>query len=220
MSPWLFLVLSYLWGAIPASYVAGRLVRGIDLRQHGSGNLGATNTFRVLGPKVAAPVMAFDILKGFLPVFLFARWDAAAAGPWDLRWKLAYGAAAIIGHVFSVYVGFKGGKGVATSAGVFLALAPLPVGVGLLVWLVVLRATRMVSAASISAAAALGVLLLFVPGIEKEVRILGWAVVLFVIFAHRSNIGRILKGTEPRFGSRQRDTVAAAAATADAEETA
>jgi glycerol-3-phosphate acyltransferase PlsY len=219
MTPWLFLALAYLWGAVPASYVAGRLARGIDLRRHGSGNLGATNTFRVLGARVAAPVMVFDILKGFLPVFLFGRWDAAVDPVVDLRWKLAYGAAAIVGHVFSVYVGFKGGKGVATSAGVFLALAPLPVGVGLLVWLGVLRFTRMVSAASISAAAALGVLLLLVPGIAYEVRILGWAVALFVIFAHRANIGRILKGTEPRFGSRKRDAVAAAAVTADGEET-
>ena len=215
MIPWIFLLLSYLWGAIPASYVAGRLARGIDLREHGSGNLGATNTFRVLGAKVAAPVMVFDILKGFLPVFLFGQWD----DPGGLGWKLAYGAAAIVGHVFSVYVGFKGGKGVATSAGVFLALAPVPLGAGLAVWLVVLRVMRMVSAASILAALTVGVLLLLVPGVYIEVRLLGWAVVSFVIFAHRSNIGRILKGTEPRFGSRKAEaTVAAAAVTAEGEE--
>lgn len=221
MSPWLLVVASYLWGAVPASYVAGRLVRGIDLREHGSGNLGATNTFRVLGAKVAAPVMAFDVLKGFLPVFLFGAWDSAAAAPADLRWKLAYGAAAIIGHVFSVYVGFKGGKGVATSAGVFLALAPIAVGAGLLTWLVVLRTTRMVSAGSISAAAVVGALLLLLPGVETPIRFLGLGVVAFVIFAHRSNIGRILKGTEPRFGQKKdaaEATVAAAAVTADGEE--
>lgn len=220
MSPWLLVLASYLWGAVPASYVAGRLVRGIDLREHGSGNLGATNTFRVLGARVAAPVMAFDVLKGFLPVFLFGAWDAAAAVPADLRWKLAYGAAAIVGHVFSVYVGFKGGKGVATSAGVFLALAPIAVGAGLLTWLVVLRGTRMVSAASISAAAVVGVLLLLLPGVETPVRFLGLGVVAFVVFAHRSNIGRILEGTEPRFGQKKdaEATVAAAAVTADGEE--
>lgn len=221
MSPWLLVLASYLWGAVPASYVAGRLVRGIDLREHGSGNLGATNTFRVLGAKVAAPVMAFDVLKGFLPVFLFGAWDAAAQAPADLRWKLAYGAAAIVGHVFSVYVGFKGGKGVATSAGVFLALAPVAVGAGLLTWLVVLRGMRMVSAASISAAVVVGALLLLLPGVETPVRFLGLGVAAFVVFAHRSNIGRILKGTEPRFG-RKKDaaeaTVAAAAVTADGEE--
>jgi glycerol-3-phosphate acyltransferase PlsY len=213
--PLLFVLLAYLWGAIPASWIAGKL-RGVDLRQVGSGNLGATNTFRVLGAKVAAPVMVFDILKGLLPVVLFTQWDGSA----DWRWELAYGAAAIIGHVFSIYMRFKGGKGVATSAGVMLAEAPVALGVGLVVWLVVLRTTRMVSASSI--AAALTVLgLLFVTPVRPEMRILGCAVCLFVVFAHRGNIQRIMNGTEARFGSsRKADeaTVGAAAVTADAEE--
>ena len=146
MTPWLFVAASYLLGAIPASYIAGRLARGIDLREHGSGNLGATNTFRVLGAKVAAPVMVFDILKGTFPVVAFSRWDGSP----DWRWELAYGAAAIVGHVFSIYMRFRGGKGVATSAGVFLALAPVPLGVGLVAWLLVLKTMRMVSAGSIA----------------------------------------------------------------------
>jgi glycerol-3-phosphate acyltransferase PlsY len=214
--PLLFTLLAYLWGAIPASWIAGKLC-GVDLRRHGSGNLGATNTFRVLGAKVAAPVMVFDVLKGFLPVILFTRWD----GTGDWRWGLAYGAAAIVGHVFSIYMRFKGGKGVATSAGVFLAEAPLAVGVGLVVWLAVLAATRMVSAASIAAAAVVGVLLLLpVAHVPLEVRILGCAICAFVIFAHRSNIRRILAGTEPRFGQKQpadEAVVGAAALAADAE---
>lgn len=214
MSPGLFVVLSYLLGAVPASYVAGRLAKGIDLRRHGSGNLGATNTFRVLGARVAAPVMVFDILKGTFPVVAFGQWD----GSDDWRWALAYGAAAIVGHVFSIYMRFKGGKGVATSAGVFLGLAPLALGIGLAVWLIVLRASRMVSAASIAAALVVGIALPLTP-VEMPVRILGWAVVAFVIFAHRSNIGRILNGTESRFGRGREPeaTVAAAAVTADAE---
>ena len=213
--PLLFVLLSYLWGAIPASWVAGKL-RGVDLRKHGSGNLGATNTFRVLGAKVAAPVMVFDILKGLLPVILFTQWDGVEDG----RWGLAYGAAAIVGHVFSIYMRFKGGKGVATSAGVFLALAPLAVGAGLAVWLAVLAFTRMVSAASISAAAVVGVLLLLpVSHIPIEIRVLGCAICLFVIFAHRSNLRRILDGTEPRFGGKKTEdaVVAGAAVAADAE---
>jgi glycerol-3-phosphate acyltransferase PlsY len=216
VSPWLFVVLSYLLGAIPASYVAGRMARGIDLRQHGSGNLGATNTFRVLGARVAAPVMVFDILKGTFPVVAFTQWDAPSA---DARWALAYGAAAIVGHVFSIYMRFKGGKGVATSAGVFLGLAPVALGVGVAVWLAVLKAGRMVSAASILAALAVGIMLLVTAVPLEETRYLGFAVVAFVIFAHRSNIGRILKGTEPRFGKGREPqaTVAAAAVTADAE---
>jgi glycerol-3-phosphate acyltransferase PlsY len=215
--PLLFTLLAYLWGAVPASWIAGKL-RGVDLRRHGSGNLGATNTFRVLGAKVAAPVMVFDILKGFLPVVLFTRWD----GTGDWRWGLAYGAAAIVGHVFSVYMRFRGGKGVATSAGVFLAEAPLAVGVGLLVWLAVMAATRMVSAGSIAAAAVVALLLLTpFSHVPVEVRILGCAMCLFVIFAHRANIRRILAGTESRFGrgkSAEEAAVAGAALAADAEE--
>lgn len=214
MSPWLWIAASYLLGSVPASYIAGRMVQGIDLREHGSGNLGATNTFRVLGARVAAPVMAFDVLKGFFPVFLFGRWDTGA----DWRWQLAYGAAAILGHVFSIYMRFRGGKGVATAAGVFLGLAPLAVGVGFAVWLVTLRASRMVSLSSILAAATVAVMLLLTP-VTAEVRILGVGIALFVLGSHRANVGRILRGEEHRFGSRPSATVAAAATTADAEET-
>ena len=214
MSPWLLVAASYLIGAIPASYIAGRLAKGIDLRGHGSGNLGATNTFRVLGAKVAAPVMVFDILKGTFPVVAFSQWDNSG----DWRWELAFGAAAIVGHVFSIYMRFKGGKGVATSAGVFGALAPVPLLAGFTVWLIVLKVMRMVSAASILAAATVGLLVWIVPT-RDEVRWLGMAIVAFVIFAHRSNISRILAGTEPRFGAKKEPeaTVAAAAVTADAE---
>jgi glycerol-3-phosphate acyltransferase PlsY len=216
VSPWLFVVLSYLLGAIPASYVAGRLAKGIDLREHGSGNLGATNTFRVLGARVAAPVMVFDILKGTFPVVAFSQWDAPTA---DALWPLAYGAAAIVGHVYSIYMGFRGGKGVATSAGVFLGLAPVALGIGLVVWLATLKLSRMVSAASILAALAVGIVLLVTPVQPEEVRYLGLGVVTFVIVAHRSNIGRILNGTESKFGKGREPeaTVAAAAVTADAE---
>lgn len=198
MTAWLLLALAYLWGAIPASYVAGRLTKGIDLRQHGSGNLGATNAFRVLGPKVAAPVMLFDVFKGFGPAFLFPR----MLGEYDLRWALAFGAAAIVGHVFSVFVSFKGGKGVATGAGVFLALAPLAVGLGFAVWLLVLAVARMVSLGSILAAATVGVTLL-VTEHPLPVRAVGLAIVAFIIWAHRANIGRILRGEEPRFGRKK-----------------
>jgi glycerol-3-phosphate acyltransferase PlsY len=214
VTPWLLVAAAYLLGSIPASYIAGRMAKGIDLREHGSGNLGATNTFRVLGAKVAAPVMVFDILKGTLPVVAFSQWDGSP----DWRWELAYGAAAIVGHVFSIYMRFKGGKGVATSAGVFGALAPLPLWTGVLVWLIVLKTMRMVSAGSVLAALTVGVLLWVVPT-RMEVRLLGMAIVAFVIFAHRSNIGRIMRGEEPRFGAKKEPqaTVAAAAVTADAE---
>ena len=119
----LWLLASYLMGAIPTSYLLSRLFAGIDLREHGSGNLGATNLYRVLGWKYAIPAASFDIAKGTIPVLLFAPQVSDSQ-----LFALACGVAAILGHVFSVFVGFKGGKGVATAAGVMLGLAPLALG--------------------------------------------------------------------------------------------
>jgi acyl phosphate:glycerol-3-phosphate acyltransferase len=195
VSPWLLLLASYLLGAVPSSYLAGRLSRGIDLRGHGSGNLGATNTFRVLGLRVAAPVMVFDVFKGWLPTWFFSTWDTAP----DPRWALAYGAAAVLGHVYSVFVGFRGGKGVATAGGVFLALAPHAVLTALLVWVVAVAVFRIVSLASLGAAVAL-VAVLFAVEAPAGVRALGVGMAVFVFVAHRSNIGRLLRGEEYRFG--------------------
>jgi acyl phosphate:glycerol-3-phosphate acyltransferase len=197
VSPVLWVIVSYLLGSIPSSYIAGRVTRGIDLRQHGSGNLGATNTFRVLGPRVAAPVMVADMGKGLLPTALFPQLDGEAA--WG--WALAYGAAAILGHVFSAYMRFRGGKGVATATGVFAALSPVAMGVALVSWLIVLKVGRMVSLASIVASAVL-VGALVVTESRPEVLALGTVVAIFVIFLHRSNVGRILRGEEHRFGVR------------------
>lgn len=198
MIPALLVMASYLTGAIPTAYLAGRWTRGIDLRQHGSGNLGATNTFRVLGARIAAPVMILDMAKGFVPAALFARLDGSGAA----YWALAYGAAAIVGHVFPVYMRFRGGKGVATAAGVFLAIAPAAVLPAVVVWLVLLALSRMVSLASIGAAVTLMAGMLIAEE-RPAVRWLGIAVALFVIIAHRSNIGRIIRGTEHRFGARR-----------------
>ena len=190
----LLLLAAYLVGAFPSSYVVGKLTRGIDLRQHGSGNLGATNAFRVLGWKAATPVFILDILKGWLPAFLFPRIDNHPA--WELA--LAYGAAAIVGHVFSIYVGFKGGKGVATGSGVFLALAPLAVLVGLVIWTALLLATGIVSIASLASAAVLPIAVWFTTR-NSLVFGLALALALFVIYAHRANIRRLLRGEEPSF---------------------
>lgn len=194
MSIALLLLAAYLLGSFPSSYVIARLLRGIDLRQHGSGNLGATNAFRVLGWKAATPVFMLDILKGWIPTFFFPRWDGSPA--W--QWALAYGAAAILGHVFSIYVRFKGGKGVATGAGVFLALAPFAVLIGLVVWSSLLFFTGTVSIASIIAAAVLpvAVWLLGAPGLVCALALI---VAAFVIYAHRANIRRLLRGEEPSF---------------------
>lgn len=196
MIPAVLVLVSYLLGAIPTGYLAGRWTRGVDLREHGSGNLGATNTFRVLGARIAAPVMLIDVAKGFLPAALFPQWD----GTVEWGWALAYGAAAIVGHVFPVYMRFRGGKGVATAAGVFLAIAPKAVLPAVVAWLVLLKLSRMVSLASITASVTL-IAGLLVTEDRLAVLALGVAVAIFVIYAHRSNIGRIMRGEEHRFGS-------------------
>jgi len=195
VTPAVWLIASYLLGSIPSAYLAGRLARGIDLREHGSGNLGATNTFRVLGPRLAAGVMLLDMAKGFVPAAFFPQLDGGAA--WG--WALAYGGAAILGHVYSIYLRFHGGKGVATAAGVFLALSPVAVGIAVAGWLAVLRIGRMVSLASIVAAAILVAVLILTEG-RPEVLTLGILVAAFVIYSHRANVRRILRGEEHRFG--------------------
>lgn len=189
----ILLFAAYLTGAIPTSYIVGR-IKGIDLRQHGSGNLGATNAYRVLGWRAAMPVFIFDIFKGWFPTFFFPRWDHSSIE----LFALAYGAAAIVGHVFSVYVRFKGGKGVATSAGVLLALAPLAVLVGLVIWSALVFTTGYVSLGSIVAAFVLPFVIYFTHGVSP-ILALASALALFVIFAHRTNIKRLLRGEEHSF---------------------
>ena len=197
MPAWPWFLAAYLLGAIPTSYWVVRLVKGQDLRTLGSGNLGATNLYRVLGWRFAVPVGLFDMLKGTVPVLLFGRLAGATAAG-----AVLLGVTAVAGHVFSVFVGFKGGKGVATGAGVVLGLAPLAVLAAFAVWAVVVRLTGYVSLGSMLAAAALppAVWLL-----HPERRGLLWLFVLLaaaVILLHRSNIARLLAGTENRFGRR------------------
>jgi acyl phosphate:glycerol-3-phosphate acyltransferase len=198
----LWLLASYLLGAIPTSHLVSRGFAKIDLREHGSGNLGATNLYRVLGWKYAIPVALFDIAKGVIPVVVFAP----QASDSEL-FALACGVAAIVGHVFSVFVRFKGGKGVATAAGVMLGLTPLALGVAAIVWAVVLLLTGYVSLASIAAAVVLpfAVYLLENPK-TPELLWIDALVAAGVILLHRRNIQRLLKGTENRFGRRAAST--------------
>jgi glycerol-3-phosphate acyltransferase PlsY len=197
---WLFA--SYLLGAIPTSHVVSRVFAKIDLRQHGSGNLGATNLYRVLGWKYAVPVALFDIAKGAVPVLVFAPQVSSSE-----LFAVACGVAAILGHVFSLFVGFKGGKGVATAAGVMLGLTPLALAIAALVWALVLLLTGYVSLGSIAAAAVLPIAVYLVE--NPRTPELFWIVVLVaagVIVLHRRNIQRLLKGTENRFGRRAAGT--------------
>ncbi len=198
MSPVLWIALAYLLGATPTSYWIGRWFHDVDLREEGSGNLGATNTFRVLGLKAALPVVVVDVAKGWLPVWWFPAVDGLE--PWN--WALAYGAAAIVGHVFSFWVGFRGGKGVATSAGVLLGIAPWAGLIALAAWVVVTGSTRIVSLGSIAAALVLPAAVYLTPHRGGPTTIGFMALLaLFVIWAHRSNVRRLLRGEENRFGS-------------------
>jgi glycerol-3-phosphate acyltransferase PlsY len=194
----LSLLTSYLLGAVPTSHLVSRTFARIDLRKHGSGNLGATNLYRVLGWRYAVPVGLFDIAKGIIPVLVFAPLASSSE-----LFQLACGIAAIIGHVFSIFVHFKGGKGVATAAGVMLGMAPLALALAAAVWALVLLFTGYVSLSSIVAAAVLPIAVYLLEPPRSPV--LWWLVVLVavgVIVLHRRNIERLLKGTENRFGRR------------------
>ncbi|HEX6057936.1 MAG TPA: glycerol-3-phosphate 1-O-acyltransferase PlsY [Gemmatimonadaceae bacterium] len=201
MHPALGLAIAYVAGSIPAAYLAGRLTRGIDLREHGSGNLGATNVFRVLGWKVAVPVLLFDAAKGALPVLLLPR-AAETANP--VAWAIAYGIAAIAGHVRPIFLLWKGGgKGVATAAGVFLALAPLSLLVVTVLFAGVLWTSGYVSLGSLVAAAALPLAVLVEKGTHSPVLWVSIPVALFVFWTHRANIRRLRRGEEHRFGRKK-----------------
>lgn len=196
MSPLIGLVCAYLLGSIPFAYLAGKLVRGIDLREHGSGNLGATNVYRVLGWRVALVVFAADVAKGAVPVLIFPRWLHT---PFALQWAIAFGVAAILGHLRSVFLLWRGGgKGVATAAGVFLALAPLATVGAAIVWGVVLYVFGYVSLASLAAAVALPVGTALAAGPTSLVFVVSALVGLLVIWMHRANIARLWHGQEHR----------------------
>lgn len=200
MTPALLLLAAYVLGATPTSFWVGRVFHRVDLRRVGSGNLGATNTFRVLGWRAALPVMLVDVLKGWVPVALFPLVPGAPSSP---GWLLAFGAAAVVGHVYSFWVGFRGGKGVATSAGVFMGLAPWAVLVAFGVWIVLVFSTRMVSAGSLGAALVLPPAVLLTPTRGgTPVVVFSFLLSTFVIVAHRGNIRRLLRGEEHRFGRR------------------
>lgn len=174
-------------------------MRGIDLRREGSGNLGATNTFRVLGWRAATPVFIADIAKGWIPTFFFPLWDRSDVA----LLALAYGAAAIVGHVFSIYVRFKGGKGVATSAGVLLALAPLAVLIGFIIWAALVFTTGYVSLGSVVAAAILPIVIYLQYGASPTL----WLSVplsVFVIVKHKANMVRLLRGEEHSFKKKKK----------------
>ena len=196
-------LLAYLLGSIPTALWAGRWLFGLaDIREHGSGNAGATNTFRVLGKKAGSLVMAVDVLKGFvaamLPVWLGSKAGLGAGAL--LYWQLGCGALAVLGHIYPVFAQFRGGKGVATVLGMMLGIAPAAVGVCILIFLAILLAFRYVSLASMTAGVTFAFLQLL-PAFRPANPMLVWVgfvVAALLIYTHRANIGRLRSGTESR----------------------
>ncbi len=194
-------VCAYLIGAIPSGYLLAR-ARGVDIRCVGSGNVGATNVFRSVSKPLGILTFFADALKGFLPVF-FARLAARRLGlPADgiSALQVLSGLCAIVGHNWPVYLRFKGGKGVATTAGVLLAIAPAAVGAGFVVWAVVFLTTRYVSVASIVTAAVVAALSWLLRGGDaRSIPATMTLLAVLVVWRHQSNIRRLLNGTEHRF---------------------
>lgn len=201
----LLLILAYLIGALPFSIIAGKLLKGIDIREYGSGNAGATNTFRVLGKQAGIPVLFLDVLKGFLAVSLahYVEFNPNIEPELKLEMfiniSLAYGVAAVLGHVFPVYVGFRGGKGVATLLGLMIGAFPQAALLSIGVFILTLILSRYVSLSSILAG------LVFPIGVYFFSEVLISTMVIFSVFVpvlllatHQRNIERIFRGEESK----------------------
>ena len=196
---------SYLLGAVPFGWLMAKLLRGVDIREVGSGNIGATNAMRVLGRPLGVVAFLLDFAKGVVPTALIAPW-VAPASPGA---AVACGTAAVLGHVFPVYLRFKGGKAVATGCGAIAGIDPLVFVIAGLAWPISLALFRMVSVASL----ALGLALPLVAAWRARDQAYGFEVVLacgalflLILVRHRSNIRRILEGTESRVGTRRAET--------------
>lgn len=195
MPLWLIPVIAYLLGSIPFGLLLVRLFGGGDVRHEGSGNIGATNVTRVAGAVPGLLTLLLDAGKGILAVWLASKWSGG-----NIRWITAAAVAAVIGHMFSVWIGFRGGKGVATGLGVILLICPKAIVTAAVLWFVVLIFWRYVSLASVSAAAAMPIFiyLLYAPGhAPPTVLSLGIIVIsLLVIWKHRANLQRLASGEE------------------------
>lgn len=201
----IIIILSYLLGSIPTSIIVSRIHKGIDIRDHGSKNAGATNVYRVLGPVPALIVLAFDVAKGMLAVLILSQLSSGDPYSNLVLVKILAGISTIIGHIYPVYVGFRGGKGIGTGLGVLLALIPREVIMALGLFLIVVAATRYVSLGSLAAALFIFLALVvekyyFGLVVDLELVITCLFLTILVFYTHRSNIKRLLNGTESKFG--------------------
>ncbi|MDR2251372.1 MAG: glycerol-3-phosphate 1-O-acyltransferase PlsY [Endomicrobium sp.] len=188
----LYLGFAYLCGSIPFAYIVAKVVKKVDVRKVGSGNPGATNVFRSIGKSAGIVVFAFDTLKGFIPVFFAIFIDNS------FSYSVAVAAATIVGHMFTIFLNFKGGKGVATGLGVFLALMPLPCLVAFMVFGLAFLLSGYVALGSIVAAVTLPLAAYFA-GYGLEPIIFSFAAAMLIIYKHKANIMRLKNGTENRF---------------------
>ncbi|HKZ21927.1 MAG TPA: glycerol-3-phosphate 1-O-acyltransferase PlsY [candidate division Zixibacteria bacterium] len=203
----LVILSSYLIGAIPFSIIISRLFRKIDIREYGSKNPGATNVFRVVGPLAGSIVLILDIAKGFFAVYFLTRLLGVESLMAPIYGQLLAGVAVISGHVFSIFTKFKGGKGIAVGAGVFLALIPLELMLGVAVFAIILATTKYVSLASLSASTFICLSLMVEKYLLKQnlplILILTcFILTLLVFYTHRGNIERLLNGTESRINQK------------------
>lgn len=200
MKEFILIILAYFIGSIPTAIIISKLFFNIDIREYGSGNMGATNTFRVLGPKFGTIVMVGDMLKGILAVALYNLLPYYLTNELDrTNLMIGLGLAAVIGHIYPIWADFRGGKGVATLFGMVLAIQPIVAINCVGVFLIVLYLTRYVSLSSIIAGVALPICVLWIYN-EKEVfyRVFAVAVAALIVLTHQKNISRLLKGNEGR----------------------
>lgn len=191
-------LIAYLIGSIPTGYIFGWLLKGVDIRKEGSGNVGATNVFRVVGKIPGIIVLLVDILKGLVIITLFANLFKAQVGLSQNLFKIILGLAVIAGHNWTIFLKFKGGKGVATSAGVLIGLEPIVVALCFLIWVIVFVITHYVSLSSVIAALFLPIFTLLFYRSSTELLIFSLIICVIGIYKHRSNIKRLLNGTESK----------------------
>ncbi|OGC81376.1 MAG: acyl-phosphate glycerol 3-phosphate acyltransferase [candidate division Zixibacteria bacterium RBG_16_43_9] len=201
------IVFSYLLGSLPFGIIITKLWKGIDIREHGSKNPGATNVYRVVGLIPALMVLILDVGKGLVATLLFSRISIDQPFLNAISLMILAGIAVILGHVFPIFVGFKGGKGVATGLGVLISLAPLETALALLLFLIIVAITRYVSLGSLSSASFILLALIFKKyyfhkPVSLELLVSVLVLTIFIFYTHRSNIKRLLNGTENKFGKK------------------
>jgi acyl phosphate:glycerol-3-phosphate acyltransferase len=212
--PAALVIVTYLIGSIPFSFLVVKVFAGADIRQHGSRNVGATNVARTFGKLPGIIALILDIAKGYAAVEA-ARWIssrsdwpiATAVDPWPIHshafWIALGGLVAVVAHMFPVWLRFHGGKGVATAAGAFLAIDPISVAAGAIIFLIVLISTRFVSLSSMLSAASIPVFLRFLSHAPFWTVIISILIAILIIIKHHSNVARLTQGTESRFGERK-----------------